>query len=79
MRLNTTVFIPRFSMLEFLRCLQLFRLLNIPTMDLYLITIPSPNLLRPSLVAYYTLSDSAEPLYTSTYVVVVAHIAVAES
>ena len=47
MRLNATIFIPRLRMLRFLRCLQLFRLLDIPTMDLFLITVPSPNLPRP--------------------------------
>ena len=56
-----------------------FRLLNVSAMDLFLITIPSPNLLQPSLVACYAPSDSPEPLYISTHVVVVANIAVAES
>ena len=42
-----------------------FRLSNIPTMDLFLITILSPNPYRPTLVAHDAPSEAPKPLFTS--------------
>ena len=71
MRLDATIFIPRFlrfRALKILRCLQLFQLFqlsNIPFNHGSYLTILSPNLYRPPLVARYAPSDPPEPLSTS--------------
>ena len=74
---------PLSLFLNFLRSIlamfATFRLFDVSAMDLFLIIIPLPNLLRPSLVACHAPSDLPDRLYTSTHVVVVADIAVAES
>ena len=54
-------------------------LFDLPTTDSYLSFCTHLSDTRPILVARYAPSDAPELLYTSTHVVVVAHIAVAES
>ena len=58
---------------------RLFSLFNIPTRDLFLITILSPIFDQPALVPSYDPYDIPEPLYTSAYVDIVAYITVAEA
>ena len=40
-----------------------FQLLNIPAIDLFLLTIPLPNLDRPTLVPRYAPYEVPEPLF----------------
>ena len=72
MQVDATVFLQfdialfsTFLMLVILRCFQLFRLFDLPTIDLPFLPFYSPNPYQPSLVASNTLSDTPEPLFTS--------------
>ena len=72
MQVDATVFLQfdialfsTFLMLVILRCFQLFRLFDLPTIDLPFLPFYSPNPYQPSLVASNTLSNPPEPLFTS--------------